>query len=68
MLVCSEIQAMGTPAGGEEAVVGGDCFFPLRYKQVVLAVLIVKVPVPQRSVSSSRSGDPERPDAKSPIG
>jgi hypothetical protein len=67
-MLVSEIQAIKTASCGEDAVVGGDCFFPPRYKQVVLAVLIVKVPVPQRSVSSSRSGDPERPDAKSPIG
>jgi hypothetical protein len=34
----------------------------------VLAVLILKVPVPQRSVSFNRPDDAERTDAESPLG
>ena len=64
---CASHERMGTACRDLEPVVD-NCLFPPRYKQVVFAVLIVKVPVPQRSVSFNRSGDPERTDAESPLG
>src|SRR6267378_7237099 len=46
---CASHERMGTACRDLEPVVD-NCLFPPRYKQVVFAVLIVKVPVPHPSV------------------